>query len=499
MLLAGCIGPIYDSLDEPSSSTWVDESEPPRPTTTGTVTWGVEQDMPAEPETTDDAAASLEIVAFEASHHTMHRAGTVVLTAEVEGDVTGMSLQIHQNGNPLASPGWPVGESSREFVINSDDLDGEVEFTLTAKAGPLSDTASLTIDVDLPESGTVDLRWVSPTISQGLALGVIPKSGTEPDNIVAVANDPEDVLLIGTMDFGELALKPRNKMKVHAIDVADGFVFVVGERDEDMVIRKYTADALQQYWENDYPNARAFDVAVGSNGDVFVAGEADVEGMIPHTEAALWTLTESGTFLHEPALFAAFDEWNWPYSSALHAVGFHDGRVVAAGYRDADIDQYPPRAALFEFLDGQLTDRDVYTGAFVDEECGWQALVTVDDGIVATGWHKTEESEPTSIAFGRYGADLVSEVFSPAWGGFGGGTAIAWQQHGYPVIAGHRTVDLEPRLSVQAESWPQPYIDDGGDKSWAHDVVIDRHGYVYVIGELIEFGEPHLILLRLHP
>lgn len=507
-LLAGCIEPLYDSLDEnapttgtTSTGTADDTTGQPLPTT-GTTTVGVEQDMAVEPDTTD-AAAYVEIVAFSASTNKMLRAGSVLLTAEVEGDVTELMLQVHHDGEQVDSPSWPVGESIREYIINSDELDGEIEFTLTAKSGQLAnDTASLTVDVDLPESGTVDFRWVSPAVSKGVALAVVPSSGMAADKIVAVANDPDDVLLLGAIDSGEVAMKQRAAMKVRAVDVADGFLFVAGERDGEMVVRKYTAETLQQYWENDYPNARAFDVAVGADGDVFVVGEADVDEMLPHTEAALWTLTESGSFLHEVALFAEHDEWDWPFSSALHAVGFQGDRVVAAGYREAYVGAYPPRATLFEFADGVLTDRDVYSGSFLKEECGWHSLVSTKTGIYATGWHKGQEIDPTSVAVGRYGDDLAGEVFSPAWGGFGGGNAVAWQHdgdEGYPMIAGHRTVDLEPRLLVQAEAWAQPYIDDGGDRSWAHDVVIDRHGYIYVIGDLVEDGSSHVVLLRLHP
>ncbi len=503
VLLTGCVDPIYDSLDEESTSTGTTTSTtgPPEPTTGSSTLIVIYPDMAVEPESTD-AAASLEIVAFSASTDLMSRAGSVVLTAEVEGDVSEMLLQVQHNGEDIDGPGWPVGEVSREFIVNSDSFDGELTFTLTAQSDQLSDTAAVSVDVDLPKSGTKNLRWVSPSVSRGIALGVVPKSGTEGDRIVVFGNDDNDVLLMGELEYGGVSTFSGTAMEVHGVDVAGEFIYVTGELDGNMVTRAYNADTKQAQWANHSPDSRGLDVAVGPDGEVYVVGQTYVNGNIPHVEGTVWTLKGStGAFFHDPVLFAAYDVMDWPFSSGLRAVGIHDGRVVAVGYREVDIGVYPPRATLFEFVDGQLIDRDVYSGTFVKEMCGWYGLVTTEDGIVATGWHRTKETEPVSVAFGRYGEDLTSEVFSPAWGGFGAGNAVAWQDQGdgYPVIAGHRTVDDEPRLMVQAESWGEPYIDDAGDRSWAHDVAVDRHGYVYVIGELVEDGASHMILVRLNP
>ncbi len=506
LLLMACsvLDQTYAGLDDPPASSTDGENSDdttnfPEPTT-GTTTGHHSQDMGAEPETTE-APAYAEILEFSANTNQMLRAGSVVLTAEVVGEHTELSLLVHRDGEPVGDEIWPLGEANREYIVSSDALDGELTFTLQALVeGEVLDSEKLSVEVDLPESGTKDFRWVSPAVSRGMALGVVPGSGTEADTIVAVGNDFDDVLLMGVMEYGAVAMVPFPRLKVHAVDVADGFIFVAGEHDGKMEIRKYTADTLQQYWYVTFPDARAFDVAFGPDGDVYVVGETDVEGMFPHTQATIWVYTESGALRHH-AQFAKNDDQDLPLASAMHAVGFLEERVVAVGYREEDVGDIVPRATLFEFVEGQLLDSDVYSGAFAEEECGWHALVTTSDGVVSTGWHRNSDMDPSSVAFGRHGEDLVGEVFSPAWGGFGAGNAIAWQDQGegYPVIAGQRTVGLEPRLLVQAEPWGQPYIDDGGDRSWARDVVIDRHGYIYAVGDLVENGEPHLVLVRLNP
>ncbi|MGB1015179.1 MAG: hypothetical protein ACPG4T_13680 [Nannocystaceae bacterium] len=504
LVVCGCsvLDGTYEALDDPnesSSSGAVDEtnstgSDPEPTTSTGTT--GIPMDLGSEPETDTESASNLDIVAFTASTDKMLRAGSIVFEAEVEGEASELWLHVHQDGEPISETSWPLGSPTFEYIVNSDELDGELTFTLVASAGPANDSESVSVTVDLPESGSKDFRWVSPAIGRGMALGVLPGEGIERDQVVVVGNDIDDVLMMGVVTNGSLPMSPFPAMKVHALDVADGFIFVAGERDGEMVVRKYTSK-LQQYWEVTVPDARALDVAVGPSGDVFVVGEVDVDGMFPHTEAALWTLTESGGFLHDVATFIEFDEWNIPLASSLTSVGFLGEQVVAAGFRQSSVEFRPPRATIFEWVDQSLLDRNVYAGTFEEERCSWNDMVVASGKLFTIGWHRTTALDPTSVAFGRYGEELVTQFFSPSWGGFGIGNTIAYGE--YAMIAGHRTVALKPRLAVQAAPWSQSYVDDGGDQSWASDIAIDRHGYVHVVGEQIKDGNPHLLLVRLNP
>jgi len=427
----------------------------------------------------------------------MLHAGSIVFSAEVVGEgLTDLSLLVHRDGLLVADEDWPVTEPNFEFVVNGEQWDGELTFTLEAKSGPeIEDTAQLGIEVDLPEAGSKKLRWVSPAVSRGMALGVVPGTGTARDSVVVVGNDPDDVLLMGVLENGPVPMIPFPKMKVHAVEVTEGFIYVVGERDGSMVARKYT-DKLQPYWEFEGPKGRARDVAVGPDGDVYVVGEADVDGMIPHQQAAVWVLTESASPLLT-AQFAKFDEWNIPRASSLAAVGIVDERVVVAGYREVDDLEYPPRATLFELIDGELLDIRIYNGILETEQCAWHGLMATSGGLTAIGWHRTSHENPHSVALGNFDGALNEEIYSPAWGGFGIAHSVAQSADGSPVLAGERIVDSTTRFLLQAGNWE--YLDEEGAKSWAGSVVVDRHGYIYGLGSVEIEGSPHLLLTVRNP
>jgi len=492
---------------EDTSTTGDSSTGAPLPTTSGGPGIPETSETTAGTQPTPDdipGAATIEILDFAASTSKMSRAGSIVFTAEVTGPADALELQVeHPESGFTDTVMWPVGEEL-EYVVITSAHNGALDFTVVAHGEGEPDEASLAITIDLPPAGTLDLRWVDPggESSTGHGLVVLPQTGTEPDDVLVLGNVGDDAMVVGELDGQNLWTTTLKPMHVHAATAQAGFIYVTGENASGkMVLRKYAKNHpnftdFTQLWEHTYPSSRGLDVEIGPDGYVYVAGEVDA----PHHEAAMWVVTDDGgAVVWPPAVFATISENDEPLASSLSSVAFIDGRVVAAGYRESDIGWLPKRAALFELQESTLNPKNTYSGTFESEKCAWVALVTSEDALFAVGWHQLDINGPLSVVFGRFGENLNSELVSPAWGGYGAGRTIAWHPSGYPVVAGSRTIEPEPYFLVQAEPWASSWIESEGVRSWANDLRVDRHGYVYATGVLDDGQASHLMLVRFHP
>lgn len=96
-------------------------------------------------------------------------------------------------------------------------------------------------------------------------------------------------------------------------------------------------------------------------------------------------------------------------------------------------------------------------------------------------------------------SSLEPEQISPSLAGFGEGESVAWHPAGYTILAGAQAQDEELRFWSGSQAWPGPYLDEFDGASQAADVVVDRHGYVLVLGTSKPLGWSRIILARLAP
>ncbi len=481
------------------SSESVDPPPPTTSTSTGAGTSDTDDtsDLPDLP----NDATPVEIVTFSADINPVKRAGPVRLTAEVVGDVEHLELEVfHEGSNFHDTITWPVDEPTHDFVVDTSKFNGYLEFKLHAQ-GETDDMAELELAVDMPPAGSLDQRWELTAGTTGVALAQIPGEGSEPDQIVTVGKQNNGKLIINTLDGDDLSPKViYEPMEPHAVayDPGSGVFFVTGENtDGELVLRKFVPGESDpfQYWERTYPNAAGHDVAVGPDGLVYVAGQVAFNS---HTEAAIWVFDPDGPLLGE-VTYSALDEFNDPRGSSLTGVLFMDNRILTAGARDVGLNGSSyRRAAIFEFTNEALEPVATLTSNYAEEVSGWKGIAASDEHVFTIGWNKPNEVTPQSIAYGRYSLSLTPQMISPAWDGYGVGHAIAWHSTGYPIAAGARA-DFEPEFWVGATTWELPYLDPTNDMGEARDIVVDRYGYVYVLGSRSENGYSHLVLVRLNP
>ena len=478
-----------------SSTGWV----PDEPSSTSSSTTN------APSSTTDEGGLDLPPPAFAvtltASTQELKRAGSIVLTAEFEGEPKSLELRVVQDGLAIDLPEWPLGESTLEYKVMSEDLNGDLTFKLSAEddRGFLADD-SLQVQLDLPEHGSLDLRLVATgdTPTRGTALALIPGTGTEPDEVMIVGTQNETELLFAEIHGGELWTSPahedEDEVEAQAMHptglVADGQgnTFVAGYDGEDMILRKYSRFRVV-IWEHRISNARANDLVLGPYGLLYVAG---VTTNGDDTDATVWVSNESGSL--QAYSFSHLSPNNQPLGSELHGVAFDGGEPVFAGFAEhPEFNLKPERGALFQLSGNMLALRTIHELPDIEEQSGWRGLVKTPLGLVTVGWHR-HGMDSSHLAQAHHGEDFTENQFAISWPGEG--SKVVWHPAGYSVVGGERVVNEEPHLLVHRDSWA-PYVDD--DSGRAHDLLIDRHGYIYFTGEAETEGVTHLVVGRIHP
>lgn len=498
---AGCslsaraaIEQLQDELESDSSdSSGEDSSEtdagPPLPTT-GTSTGGLTTGEP-EPETADPTgtASEIEILEFAASSTSIERARSIVFTAEVDGPVADLELRVHHPDRPTHHEPWPLEQPALEYIVNTDGLNGDVTFELVATSID-GDDASATIDasIQLPPSGTLDQRWtLGPQHSTtGTSIVTLAADGTDFDRVVAVGTQDDSPLLIELVD-GELVTTPIGLAQELAIPRAaavDGDQLYVGGADEQgMFLRKVDLKTKAIVWSGTYPDARVYGLTVRGS-EVFAVGEVDFENT---TWAAMWRVSESGGGDWTPVTLERFDGFN-PLASGLRGVVASSDRVVAVGFSELENGEDNTGASLFEFVDGVIEVRHTVDSFEAGDDSMWNTAVMGSDGVIHTsGWYR--DGVETTATLGRFSADLTSEHYSLAWPGVATGVTAS------DDLVGQRA----GRFFAQGPRWHGPYTDYAGDESEATAVAVDRHGYVYVLGQYVDGGPWRLALTRFSP
>ncbi|MGB1278310.1 MAG: hypothetical protein ACPG77_21365, partial [Nannocystaceae bacterium] len=113
------INAYNDGLEDETGSTTVMDSStvPDEPTPTSSSTSSTTNAPPSS--TTDEEGLDLPPPAFAvtltASTQELKRAGSIVLTADFEGEPTWLELRVVQDGMTLDVPTWPLDESTLEY------------------------------------------------------------------------------------------------------------------------------------------------------------------------------------------------------------------------------------------------------------------------------------------------------------------------------------------------------------------------------------------------
>ncbi|MGB1276779.1 MAG: hypothetical protein ACPG77_13605, partial [Nannocystaceae bacterium] len=371
---------------------------------------------------------------------------------------------------------------------------GDLTFKLTAENdGGLVADDSVQVQVDLPEHGTLDLRLVAPgnTPTRGTALALVPGTGTEPDEVMIVGTQNETELLFAQIIGGELWMTPAPEAEaMHPTGfVADGEgnTFVAGYDGDDMILRKYTR-FQKVFWEHRIPNARANDLVLGPYGLLYVAGVTS-EG--DDTDATAWVSTESGSL--STYSYSHF-QGDFPLESELHGVAFDGGEPVFAGFTEhPEIQQKPARGAVFQLSGDTLVLRSLQDLPKVSEQSGWQDVCRSPHGLMTVGWHRNQ-LDSTYLARTLFAEDFDEVQFAVSWPGEG--SKIAWHPAEYAVVGGSRIVSQKPHPLVHSDLWAA-YVDQLPGRT--HDLLVDRHGYIFFTGEILSDGDPHLIIGKIHP
>lgn len=493
----------FDELDSDSEST-SDTNGAPTPTT-GTTTWGTSSetgsvaDMPSNAADMPSNVAEVEILDFDASVYAINRAGTLVFTAEVDGPVSEMSLLVHRPGEPEPDTlPWPTNEPTLEYVVNSDALNGDVEFELVVASEDDDDRESLEVAVDLPRPGTLDGRWTieGNSSTTGTALAILPGSGSEPDRVIAVGTQNDVPILVELVDDLLQVTKlggPIDYVFPYAVAVEGDAMFLTGETlFGEMFLRRYDLVSKDKVWEKIYEDARAFDVGVGPDGQVVAVGEVDVDGQNAHTQAAVWMVDEWGGGTWTPITLERFTQSNKPLASGLRSSTWIDNHLIVVGYADMDLPEIRERASVFEVANNELVLVHALEATYATELSRWNCLSAANDTLHVSGWQRNDLGQPSSAAIGRFSKELSLEHLSLAWHGTGKTVSATG-------AAGTRVAGGSSRLFAQSGSWSEPYTETSGDQSSAEELRVDRHGLSYLVGHFRENGFDRFVLTRFAP
>lgn len=490
----------FDELDSDSEST-SDTNGAPTPTT-GTTTWGTSSetgsvaDMPSN-------VVEVEILDFDANVYAINRAGTLVFTAEVDGPVSEMSLLVHRPGEPEPDTlPWPTNEPTLEYVVNSDALNGALEFELVVASEDDDDRESLDVAVDLPRPGTLDGRWTieGNSSTTGTALAILPGSGSEPDRVIAVGTQNDVPILVELVDDQLQVTKlggPIDYVFPYAVAVEGDAMFLTGETlFGEMFLRRYDLATKEKVWEKVYEDARAFDVGVGPDGQVVAVGEVEIDGQNPHTQAAVWAVDEWGGGTWTPITLERFAINNAPLASSLRGLAFVNGRTITSGFTEHYPNSPRAKASILEVLEDEIVIRHAQHGVLETQEGEWSSLSVGSDGLLhVAGWSRDDDGYQSFSTVGRFGQDLSLQHYSLGWPGTGrsvsGGPS--------PVVSGSRQVGSIDRIFAQSTKWTEPYVELAGDTSKTATVAEDRHGTAYLLGSFHEAGLDRFVLLRFTP
>ncbi len=438
-------------------------------------------------------------VVLTASVDTLSRAGSVVLFAEVAGPAQALDLSI-RSGDLTEHIIWPIGQESYEYIVDTSAKNGTLEFELVAQADgqdPADDAVEVAID--LPESGTLQARTIGQAATVAKALALRRGHGDMPDEVMIVGNSSNNEILISRFD-GQLwtttiDTPPDKRIEVRsAAAYEDGSIIIAGQNsDDDLEVRRYQMYGMEwmEMWGHTFDNAEGHDLKIGLDNRIYVAGAMNLLG---HTDAAVWVLTESGgTVTHDT--YEAKDELNQPANSSVHAVAFAEGQVVWVGEAHPDGQTFQTRAAVFQIVGSTLQLAHLQELDSSDESSGWRDVAVTKTGFSAVGWYRHEDfPDKQTVMLGRFGPDGTEYEWQLSPGRVA--NSAAWHSGQFLVWGGSSVQNATPFLSFQGDDWPV-YVDE--EVGEVHDMVVDRHGYTHIVGEVTVDGLARAVLLIANP
>lgn len=418
-------------------------------------------------ETGETTAAGDQVeLHLSASVESLTQAGSVLLTLET-GDTTieSLDLFVANADGPVQKIAWPVGQPSVEYIVDHPNDNGTIEFRVLAQTGGEPVSAVVSVDVQLPASGSVKYTWQGDAGTQGKAVVVEPGQPGFHDRVLMVGNTGGEITLSEFFPLGGVVEQPL--VESYPLDITsatmlpDRSLVLVGSVGDDAEVRLYRRlnGRWVRYWVRSFADTVLHDsAAVGE--DVLVVGEAHREDGI---DATAWQLTESGgtVFSDTLSLVNAEDE---SLDSSIRSVSVREQQVVGAGFVLSEIyEDHPKQPRLFTFAGGvlsavprPLTDESVYVaGSFspAGKFIAWGR--TIDD----TSFRSTHNSDLSLYKTVAVEGEIVAAARGYAVGSWDGRpgvfrnewlfqspelgtlTALGEDRFGNFIGAGHTEVD----------------------------------------------------------
>ncbi len=448
---------------------------------------------------TDTPGNGDEPFAFELHANTdmLAQAGSIVLSVEVHGDspASSMDLFVSNDDGPVQKITWPIGQETLEYIVDGPHHNGTKEFRLIAQTGEPPAIDAVTVEVQLPPSGTLSSKFVGEPGSVAKAVLVEPGIVGFGDRVYVVMNNADGLVELGERTLsGHVQLRPLVEEQpleiTSATMLADRSIVFVGSVGKDSEVRLYreVGGSWQRYWVRTFEDTVLHDsAAVGD--DIVVAGEKLREDGV---DAVAWVLTASGGTVKTDTLHAV-DENDFRLDSAILGLASDANTVVFMGYVDLRIDDmsHLRRSELFTFNEELVAVGVPSSNLNVLEESEFFAGLLREDGSLLALSRTTqvddEDADPQAFL----------ETFTPTLE-----RVTSQELVGEPrsLAAGRSLVTgglLNHRMFVeQVGGWTFVDVEALGR---AADVAVDRLGYIHVGGRIAVGGHKYPVLLTFHP
>lgn len=420
------------------------------------------------------------------------QAGSIVLSVEVHGDspASSMDLFVSNDDGPVQKITWPIGQESLEYIVDGPHHNGTKEFRLIAQTGEPPAIDAVTVEVQLPPSGTLSSKFVGAPGSVAKAVLVEPGIVGFGDRVYVVMNNADGLVELGERTpSGHVQLRPLVEEQpleiTSATMLADRSIVFVGSVGKDSEVRLYreVGGSWQRYWVRTFEDTVLHDsAAVGD--DIVVAGEKLREDGV---DAVAWQLTASGGTVKTDTLSAVTPD-DFLLDSSILAVAVEGERAVGVGYvAQVNGDEHPHKAKLFSFIE-DLAVVDHPLNSWKDESEFVAGTFRAGGSFVAAGWANELPNN------NRHGVvAMLSDTLGPLSMKLLDANLTVLQEHQTSLVVGGL---VENQLLVEKLGHWAYMEQDIGE---LHGVAVDQFGYIHAVGALSVNDQPHAFLLTLNP
>ncbi len=521
----------YQIYGESGSSTDVDDDPgdgAPEPATgdDDDASSGGEPDDPPDA-TTSGADAPPEILEFTIDPPLITSAGPVNITASFSPSVeTAVLFEKHDGETRVLEVLDPITALAHEYAVTSDGFNGAHEvFVQGFDAEGEVVQAIGEFDVALPAGGTSMWHHVDPDDTASYAYGADVAAHGDGVVVVGTRYVQQTTRLVARRYAAnnELDWEFETDDEVDGVAVAvdpDGNVYVTGAEygaETGMWVHKLDADGVP-VWDvprSGEPDTSGLDVAVNSDGRIFVVGtrtvhDPDIEGL-HEDNAMIWEYGADGAMLGS-AEYDNNESHQWVDDRANAVTVLTDGRVVVAGMKTGENGNnlFVSQALVLEYASGSL--EALWSAA----DGSWNASAAHDvvgdrsGGFAIAGWSQKDEIDPRRLDVRHFdGAASESWVYPvyPVDNRIGEARAIALDPEGrFAVggsIAGLQSEDEHVFLSRPSGSpgWFPPFERNGSDSGndYVYGVDTSRFGVVYYTGVEVTGGKGRLVVGSINP